>query len=444
MKKTLLLLVILLLQVAHGQDQMLAFSINQWPSNLLPLRTQDDWAQAVQAQLLIYSIDSQDPSYCPEQSSSAKLLYQGQDFKLRNSGNRTKGTAKASIKINLAKKQKFLGRKTFNLKSMWNDPSMIREALVWDLFEQAQVVAPRQTYAKLCVNGQYLGLFALIEQVDEDFLQDRLGKDQAKGNLYKAYWGEKDLGPATLSYRGDQGSDYFIHPEMDERTYQLKTNEEDTFLNTYDDLANLIRIVHSKNQKAIEEVFDVKSFLRWAAVNQLVGAWDNYLRTGANYYLYNKSTDPLHPKFVWIPWDYDNSFGISYQESDIAMDWKSWPIDKWTLDVSARYQRPLIETLLEFPDYKKYYIDFFKDFTRRHASKQVMAKKIDRLYQHINKAVYQESDCPLCRPYTGRQFSNHIFYLHTVLDQEVRHNNSKVEGIRHFSTVREQTVLNFQ
>jgi hypothetical protein len=28
-------------------------------------------------------------------------------------------------------------------------------------------------------------------------------------------------------------------------------------------------------------------FLRWAGVNPLIGGWDNYFATPANYYLYN-------------------------------------------------------------------------------------------------------------------------------------------------------------
>jgi spore coat protein CotH len=223
---------------------------------------------------------------------------------------------------------------------------------------------------------------------------------------------------------------------MDERTYQLKTNEDDIALNTYDDLAQFIRIIDSKNPIEIEKVFEVKSFLRWAAVNQLVGAWDNYLRTGANYYIYNSSTDPKNPKFIWIPWDYDNTFGISYNESDINTAWQVWPIDKWILGPSPKYQRPVIEILLNNPEYRNYYINFAKNFMNKHMSGNQFESRLTQLFNHISSAAYKESDCAECSPFTGRQFSNHIFYQHNVLDQKIQHQNSTVEGIRSFTRAR--------
>ncbi len=74
-----------------------------------------------------------------------------------------------------------------NLKAMYNDPSQMREALAWRLFGEADIPAPRHTYAKLAFDTTYRGLFSVIEQVDKRFLKDRFGENH-RGNLYQTGW----------------------------------------------------------------------------------------------------------------------------------------------------------------------------------------------------------------------------------------------------------------
>ena len=99
-------------------------------------------------------------------------------FSLMNSGNRTKHASKRSWKVNFevgGNKDRFIEMSRLNLKSMYNDPSQMREALAWNLFAKAGVPAPRSTYAKLMINDRYMGLFFFIEQIDRRFLKDYFG-----------------------------------------------------------------------------------------------------------------------------------------------------------------------------------------------------------------------------------------------------------------------------
>ena len=45
----------------------------------------------------------------------------------------------------------------------------------------------------------------------------------------------------------------------------------------------------------------------------LVGSWDDYWSLMNNYYLYH---DPAEDKFHWIPYDYDNTFGVDWFDVD--------------------------------------------------------------------------------------------------------------------------------
>src|SRR3954454_20534792 len=205
------------------------------------------------------------------------VAFSTQSFSLVNSGNRTLHAPKRSWKVALERgADDIAGMTCVNLKSMYNDPAQMREALAWRLFRLAGVPAARHTYAKLAFDATYYGLFSVIEQVDKRFLKDHFGGNH-RGNLYKAYCG--DVGCATLEHRtgpdgDDSGKQYFTRHDHPDLTYRLKTNEDDTAQNGYDDLAALIRAIDAP--ATIEKLFDVRGFLRWASLNVLLGSWYNY------------------------------------------------------------------------------------------------------------------------------------------------------------------------
>ena len=74
------------------------------------------------------------------------------------------------------KDQKYNGLKKINLNNGTDDPSFVREALVFKLMRDEGLPACRTSYAKLYINDEYWGLYILIENVDKTFLKDQYGK----------------------------------------------------------------------------------------------------------------------------------------------------------------------------------------------------------------------------------------------------------------------------
>jgi hypothetical protein len=397
---------------------------------------------------------------------SEGILFLTDDFSVRNSGNLTLHAPKPSWKINFKAEDgedRIRGMSRINLKAMYNDPSQMREALAWYLFEQAGIPSSRHTFAKLGINDIYMGLFSIIEQVDKQFLKEHFGKND-EGNLYKAYW--DDIGPASLEYRrsddGDEsGRQYFKAADPDSRSYRLKTNEKDPKTKTYDDLAQLIRIINgvelsgnnkfntAKYQEAVTNIMNVKAFLRWMGVNILVGGWDNYYATPANYYLYNAGKKGAQnefmekPYFTWIPWDYDNSFGIDYfntewQYNDI-IDWASGTRNYYKGKDIAKI--PLVENLLKNDEFKQYYLDYLEylldtDFNPAAIIAAIGVESDDGLWERVRYAAYLESDTPYGPPHTGRQFTNHQVYRHGCKQQKISQGKAHIEGIIHYVRMR--------
>ena len=264
-----------------------------------------------------------------------------------------------------------------NLKAMYNDPSQMREALAWRLFSLADIPAPRHTYAKLAFGTKYRGLFSVIEHVDKKFLRDHFGGNY-RGNLYKT--GYRDIGGAYLEYRAapdgdDSGRQYFI-PGSAERTYRLQTNKNNPEASTYDDLACFIRTINGIGlgggegrfdtdafRESVDGIMNVNAFFRWAAVNMLLGSWDNYYASGSNYYLYNSGHPGAakdfasSPYFHFIPWDYDNCLGIDYS----GTQWQYADILDWPGKANRQKPKiPLVRKLLRNHDYRQYYLDYLE------------------------------------------------------------------------------------
>jgi hypothetical protein len=421
------------------------------------------------ARLDVWRTDPADTRHIPGPGAEG-VAFSTSNFSLANSGNRTLHAPKRSWKITLEHAaggaDRLAGMTRVNLKSMYNDPSQMREALAWRLFRDAGLPSARHTYAKLAFDATYYGLFSVIEQVDKRFLKDHFGAND-RGNLYKAYCG--DVGCATLEHRvgpdgDDSGRQYFRAD--DQRTYRLKSNEDDHDAGTYDDLARFIRIINGRGLPGGEERFDTDAFrdsvdgimnthafLRWASVNLLLGSWDNYYATPSNYYLYNSGRlgaedDFMHsPYFTFIPWDYDNCLGIDYfgtkwHYTDI-LDWPSNTRHYWREHATSRI--PLVQNLLYNRDYRQYYLDYLEFLLDTHFHPEVFSQQIagdsdDGLWDRVRHAAYLESATPYGQPFTGRQFTNDEVYLSGCNQNELRHWQEKAEGIVHYVRMRRDSA----
>jgi hypothetical protein len=240
---------------------------------------------------------------------------------------------------------------------------------------------------------------------------------------------------------------------MDERSYQLDSGSSDPKAQTYDDLAMLAKAVNgiglqggderfdtAEYQAEVEHIFNVKAFLRWAGANILFGAWDNYIRTPGNYLVYNSgangATDVMsRPYFTWIPWDYDNTFGIDYFNTD----WARHDLVDWERDNVSGQKLPLITNLLKNQDYLRYYLDHLEFLLDTELDLDKVKARIGGedpdganrrgLWGRVSTAAYQESDTPTGGPHTGRQFTNDEVFRAVVQNQTITHGAAHIPGI---------------
>ncbi|MBL7028560.1 MAG: CotH kinase family protein [Candidatus Marinimicrobia bacterium] len=275
-------------------------------------------------------------------------------FRLR--GNTSRNAQKKSFKISFntfEPGRKFYDVEKLNLNGEHNDPSIMRSKMAWDHYQKNGMATTRAAHCAVYINDVYYGLYISIEHIDEEFLKNHFEDDT--GNLWKCLW------PADLTYRGPNASDY--HPYQDEtRPYELKTNED---LYDYSELARLITILHDTPPAllpdSLEQVLVVPDVLKYAAMNVLMGNWDDYWFLRNNYYLYH---DPSLDRIRFIPYDYDNSFGIDW----FNVDWTQVnPYSFMTIEESQGNNpgsRPLMEEIMGNTQYRNLYthiLEYYQD-----------------------------------------------------------------------------------
>ena len=307
-------------------------------------------------------------------------------FRLR--GNTSRVSWKKSFKVSFntfEQGRKYRGLEKLNLNGEHNDPSIIRAKLGWDLFQAVGVPASRASHVKLFINGDYYGLYINVEHVDEQFLMSRFGNDD--GNLYKCLY------PADLTYLGPDPAAY-----RSGRAYELKLKENDD--EGYADLAHFVDVLNNTPDpvfpEAIEAIFNVNGFLRILAVDVALGSWDDYWYLKNNFYLYH---NPETGRFEFIPYDYDNTFGIDW----FGIDWGTRDVYAWGHPFE---DRPLVRRILAVREYRNRFSFYLRSILEKQFNPDVLFPLIDEIFNIIGGAARTDIYRTMDYGYTFDDFVN--------------------------------------
>ncbi len=188
------------------------------------------------------------------------------------------------IKFDAYEKQnpiKGLGRLTLNNNKQ--DASLISQFLTYKLFRDAGLHAPRSGFAKVTVNGNYLGIYTQVESVRKAFLRNSFGDDS--GYLYEGTL--TDFYPKTI----------------DKLEAKTKAAEKDR-----SQITRLTMLLARKGKLPLDELgklIDIDDFFRFWAMEGLLRMWDGYASNQNNFFVYMNPETKLG---YFIPWGADQSF----------------------------------------------------------------------------------------------------------------------------------------
>lgn len=231
---------------------------------------------------------------------------------------------------------------TLKLANVFKDPSFVRETLGYEIARK-YFPASQSNYARVTINGTYLGLYTSDQDVDKHFMRSHFGSGgntRVKGEI------ESGVHPSNMGgvweYFGTDSSDYFSK-------YALESDEG---------WGELVEFLDTLNNypEAVDQVLNVDRHLWFLAFQNLLVNLDGPINNPQNYYLYQDDLGRFNP----IPWDLNECFGVfsTLQSSGQLSTYQLQRLNPLVNLNESDY--PIIGKILSDPRYQKMYISHLK------------------------------------------------------------------------------------
>jgi RNA polymerase sigma factor (sigma-70 family) len=269
--------------------------------------------------------------------------------------------------------QKLGGLDELTFNSLPWDYSCLGEALAYEFFREAGVPAPRTAYAWLSasVTKQWeqkpLGLYLMVEAVDNEFARERFGSKATP--VFK---------PVTYNLFEHLGNEWSAYAPI----YDLKTKATREQQRRVIDFARLVSSATDAEFAArVGDFLDLDEFARFLAGQVLLPNYDGILADGQNFYMY---LDPRSNKFGFIPWDLDSAWGdfwiASKAEQARASIWHPWI-----------GENRFIERVMAVEEFRRIYRSHLEDFLARLYVPDRLQRRIDEIAGVIRDPIAAQS-----------------------------------------------------
>ncbi len=208
--------------------------------------------------------------------------------------------------------QNFYGCSKISFNNFFFDKSMMKEFFALKLMDEMGLPTPQYGLAKLYINDNYYGVYAMVEAMDESILQQYYGVDDDE----------------LSSYLCKPEGTHFIYEDLLEDDSPLWEEDEDTYEDVKDMLPTVMEWVRKLNClyegtdfdgkeidvnsqdyiNLLHEVYDVEEVVKYFAVHSWLCQLDNMFVGKKNFGLYVSQQGVA----TIVPWDYDLSFGCYY------------------------------------------------------------------------------------------------------------------------------------
>ena len=242
----------------------------------------------------------------------ADMTWNGQtvpNVGIRSRGLGSRSSTKPGLRVDFdrySSHQHFLGLKSLVLDNLTQDKSGIRETATMRFFTRLGIPAPRETHTRLYVNGEYAGLYGLVESVDKTMMGRVFGSigDDVQNDGYLFEYNYVLGSPWRFSYEGADLAPY-------KARFDIKTNESHGDVKIWGPIEELVRLVNNTDTSQFDSVIgtrvDLPAFVRYIAAQNFVAQNDGFNGYDGmnNFYFYRLENSTKH---VFIAWDEDVAF----------------------------------------------------------------------------------------------------------------------------------------
>lgn len=324
------------------------------------------------------------------------------------------------------------------LNNNYADATNMKEAVVYDMYQCLDVDASLYNYAKICVNGDYWGVYLALEAVEDSFMLRNYGTED--GNLYKPEsmgvgGGDGEEGKDGGSFQGgapqmgnppeniqmpqgenDKMPDEFQFFQNGEQSEDIDfsdfkmgaiggsggadLNYTDDDLDSYStiwdgEVTSSGKKDHKRVVEALKNIsegtdletyMDVDNILKYMAVHTFVVNDDSLSGTMAhNYYLYE-----YNGKLNILPWDYNLSFGgMSMGGGMGGQSSGATSVINDAIDTPFSITN-FFDALLENEEYLAKYHEYLNELVEKYINDGEFQKTYERIRSQINELVAED------------------------------------------------------
>ncbi|NRD76717.1 CotH kinase family protein [Bacillus sp. BRMEA1] len=284
------------------------------------------------------------------------------DVDIAYRGSYTREFRKKSYWLDFIEPEEFNGSREIHLNAGFKDPSLIRNKLSLDFFQDIRVLSPESQHINLTLNGSVEGVYLQLESVDDLFLQKR---GLPEGPIYYAinnyanfsFMRNKKVKKEILSgYEqkvGNWTDDFYLQ--------ELITKINTTPINEFPEI--------------IERYIHIENYLRWLSGAVCTMNNDGFTH---NYALYRNSQTGL---FEILPWDYDATWGRKVNGGVMEHDY---------VPIEGKLDNHLSFLLLQIPEYRKRYRSILEEILETRFTVDYLEEKIVFLHQALRPHILHD------------------------------------------------------
>jgi hypothetical protein len=343
----------------------------------------DDW-ETLKANYLL-------DTYYPADFSWRNVRVPVVGVRSRGAGSRNAGKPSLRLDFNrYVADQKFLKLSAMILANAYQDASMVNRRLSMTVFAAMELPAPRVVHARLFVNGEYIGLYEVVEAIEKAFLARAFGWDSTgkhrrdNGYLFEYRWD----GDFDWSY---PGPDLARYAEL----FESKNHELEAPSVLYGPIEDMFRTLNEVTDRDFEaevgRYLYLAVFIRHLAVERFTSDIDGFLGDWGpnNFYLYRFEGQTLS---AVVPWDKDSTF---YDVND---------------GIYRGFERTILgQRILSLPSLKRLYLESLLDCASTMALPAAPGSSVSWLEAELLRERAQTIDAARAdanKPYTNERLDD--------------------------------------
>ncbi len=227
----------------------------------------------------------------------------------------------------------------FVLYAPYSDKTFMRNVLVYKLFREMDNWAPKTRFVEVILNGDYRGIYVLMEKIKRDENRVDIDKldatDVSEPEITGGYILRRDKTNGMESYEYWKSPVEQIYYEpltyqyFDPDYYEL-TEAQRTYIRNY--MQEFDEMMSSPDfndpETGYPATIDVKSFIDMMIINEFSKGLDCYMFST---YFYKQNDEDGGKFFAGPPWDYNISlFNVNYGYDHNIPYVHSWVYDNWS------------------------------------------------------------------------------------------------------------------